>query len=197
MPVVGSRENRNGYVIGAALGQEIEARYPGIRTWGGAECLSRVHGVLISCFWISADSPVQRLSDVAFSRRKDLLVITDFREESANPNVTQPLIMSFAHAMNFGTPAGTGVAQWFDDHGSSPVPVTTRLIATQAGAQEVALELQIRRNLTTTLSQPPSDQWVQAATLRIPYGSSGTTDLYATDANPPRKVQIVLRPELL
>lgn len=79
----------------------------------------------------------------------------------------------------------------------SPVPVTTRLIAAQAGPQEVDLELQIRRNLTTTLSQPPSDQWVHAATMRIRYGSTGTVDLYATDASPPRKVQIVLRPELL
>lgn len=195
VPVVGSRENKNGYLIGPALGQEIEARYPGIRTWGGAGCLPRVHGVLIACFWISPDSPVQRLSDVAFSRRRDLLVITDFREESENPNVT--LVGSYAHAMDFGTPAGTGRAQWFDDHGSSPVPVTTRLIAAQAGPQAVDLELQIRRNLTTTLSQPPSDQWVHAATMRIRYGSSNTVDLYATDASPPRKVQIVLRPELL
>jgi hypothetical protein len=200
VPVVGSSENKNGYLIGPALGQEIEARYPGIRTWGGLEgCLPRVHGVPIQCFWISPDSPVQRLSDMDFSRRKHLLVLTDFREEvrPANPNTAQPFIMSFAHAMNFGTPAGTGMAQWFDRHGSSLVPVTTRLIATEAGPRDVDLELQIRRNLTTTLSQPPSDQWVQAATMRIPYESSGTVDLYATDANPRRKVQIILRPELL
>jgi BlaR1 peptidase M56 len=197
VPVVGSREHKNGYVIGPALGQEIEARYPGIRTWGGDACLPRVHGVLISCFWISPDSPVQRLSDVAFSRRKDLLVITDFQERSANPHVTQPLIMSFADAMNFGTPAGTGRAQWFDDHDTSRSPVTTRLIATRAGAQEVDLELQIRRNLTTALAQSPADQWVQAATMRIPYGSGGTVDVFATNVSPPQKVQIILRPELL
>lgn len=32
--------------------------------------------------------------------------------------------------------------------------------------------------------------------MRIPYGRSGTVNLFAADIDPPQKVQIVLRPEL-
>jgi hypothetical protein len=100
--------------------------------------------------------------------------------------------------MNFGAPAGSGLAQFaLDRNCQFGSPVTTRLIATEVNAQQVDVELQTRGDLTASLSQPPSYQRVRAAKLRVSYGGSGTVELFATDRGRPRKVQIVLRPELL
>ena len=195
-------DDDNGYAIGGSLLREIEAHFPGIRINGAQVETLRAHDVLIQSFWISPDSPVQKMSDVVLGRRKDLLVTADFVQESrvATPNslAHQPLIMSWAQSLNFGVPAGIGLAQEFLDlTGHSNSPVTTRLIATEAGPEAVDLELQTRGDLTPSLSQPPSDVWVRAGNIRVRYGSSGTVNLFGTYIDPPVRVQIVLRPQLL
>jgi beta-lactamase regulating signal transducer with metallopeptidase domain len=199
---LGVMNSDGSYSIGASLTQGIAARFPGIRVDGGEVETLRMPGALIHSFWISPASPVQRRSDVASERRKALLVNADFIQEVrfARPSTLahQPLVLSYAYAVDFGTPAGIGFAQnILDQTGTSDSPVTTRLIATKAGPEAVDLELQTRIDVTTSLSQPPSQAWVRAATVRVPYGGSGTVNLIYTYPDPPTKVQIVLRPERL
>ncbi len=187
---------------GAPLQEEIEARYPGTRVGEELTPTLLVHGVPIHGVWISADSPVQKISDVAPGSRKDLLLYSEFLQEmqAANPTprVPQPHAVPFANAMNFGSPAGIGIAQLFIERtGQSTIPVTTRLIATEAGPDAVDLQVQTRIDVTTALSQPPSQAWERAATIRVRYGSSGTVDLFFTGTDPPSKLQLVLRPQLL
>jgi hypothetical protein len=118
--------------------------------------------------------------------------------KDTNPRIPEPMVNSFAHAINFGTPAGIGWAQYrLDRSGQSLTPVNARVIATEESPEEVVLELQTRVDLMPSLSQLPSEAWVHAATVRVRYGSSGTVDLFGTYINPPGRVQIVLRPQLL
>lgn len=119
---------------------------------------------------------MQSTSDVALGRPKELLVSVDF-----------------------GVPVGIGFARRLPDlTGQSDSPVTTQVIATQAGPEAVDLEVRTRVELTTGLSQPPSDAWKRAATLRVKYGSGGVVDLfYYSDTDPPRTTQVELRPQLL
>ncbi len=142
------------------------------------------------------------MSQVDFGRRKQLLVTADFLTEirlaQPNPRLPNPMVNSFAQAMDFGAPIGIGLAQYFlVKHGQSLTPVTVRLIATEVGREQVDLELQTRLDTTASLSQPPPIEWVRAATVRVSYGSTGTVDLFYTGIDPPSKLQIVLRPQRL
>jgi hypothetical protein len=184
--------------MGPGLTQEIEARYPGIRTSSTSALV--VHGVVINCVWISADSPVQRLADVR--SRKDLLVNTDFSEEvpPANPIGLGPhaIVVSFAQATTFGAPTGIGLVQRFIELGKGRMPLTARLIATPASPQDVTLELQIREPLMATAdSKAGSDQWTRVALRRVSYGGSAAIDLLDRSHGSPLKFELVLRPQLL
>jgi beta-lactamase regulating signal transducer with metallopeptidase domain len=187
------------HAMGPGLTQEVEARYPGIRTSSISPLV--VHGVVINCMWISADSPVQRLADVG--SRKDLLVNTDFSEDVplANPIGLGPnaIVLSLAQAATFGAPTGIGLVQRFIElNRKVEMPLTARLIATQASPQEVNLELQIREDLVATAdSKPGSEQWTRVALRRVSYGGSTAIDLLDLSHGSPLKLELVLRPQLL
>jgi hypothetical protein len=119
---------------------------------------------------------------------------------SPTPGIPNPIVIPFAHVVNFESPTGIGIGQYVLDQqgpqsGSHP---RVRLVATPVNVDEVDIEVQTREGLSSAEKKRMSDDWISAGTLRIAYGRAGAVDLTDTTLNQrPTKMRLVLHPQLL
>lgn len=190
----GFRHNEDGHFrFGMNDITEMEARYPGvIVSFPGGTSNLRVNGVPITAAWVAAESPIQRKQDVDLRKRKDILLTSTLVDEtpldSSDPMLRNPFALHFTSPMNFGEATAVEYI---------PKKPWVQVTASSSGPQGVTLRVSTRDVLVAAPDQPASSDWLPAATVHVSYGSAATVHLFDRSFDVPRKVRLVLRPQLL